>query len=466
MKKFSLLTPEQEELISQYQEKWQDIQLSTEPIDRQRAENAVKEAYSAMRKKIPEIVFCDSPHAAMKLKAQSSKASQPKKAIAQPTNSEHIRFSSPTFLRFWAIFFGLIWSVVISVIMLLVISIGRKVTQARDSLSRLQKSLSQSTAKQWKKKFESLTPKNLNTQEIVEQSVQGFSAVFPDLQERLGEQEPEDLKDSFTTTATNVEQQLSWLPAKKTLFRWWFGNVFISTTLAKIQGTNHHPVDAQIQMRLLAEMPKLFQQNPAVFMPQSAAIASIGLDFSTSVLNFSIDEKKWQALQSLVRECGWIFSFRRQLVICDRARKINLDDENRLHAEGEPAIQFADGFSIYAHHGVTLPEKYGQLHPEQWEAKWLLEERNAELRRVLIQGIGYARLCQDLDAIELDSWEEYTLLKIENDVDVEPIHLLKMTCPSTAYIHAARVPPNVQSAREAIRWVNWDTDPEAFSQQT
>lgn len=33
-----------------------------------------------------------------------------------------------------------------------------------------------------------------------------------------------------------------------------------------------------------------------------------------------------------------------------------------------------------------------------------------------------------------------------------------MTCPSTAYIHATRVPPTMTSAREAIRWINWDVD--------
>jgi hypothetical protein len=130
---------------------------------------------------------------------------------------------------------------------------------------------------------------------------------------------------------------------------------------------------------------------------------------------------------------------------------------------------------------VKLPEKYGKLHPHEWQAQWILEEENAELRRVLIQGIGYARICQELQATELDSWQEYTLLKLDADIDgfqpddfdddddapqKEPIHLLKMTCPSTSFIHAMRVPPAITSARAAIRWINWDIDPEEFSVQT
>nr|WP_226582714.1 hypothetical protein [Microseira wollei] len=58
------------------------------------------------------------------------------------------------------------------------------------------------------------------------------------------------------------------------------------------------------------------------------------------------------------------------------------------------------------------------------------------------------------------------MLKIDRQVDVEPIYLLKMTCPSTGFIHALRVPPSMKSAREAIRWVNWGIDPEEFAVET
>ena len=138
----------------------------------------------------------------------------------------------------------------------------------------------------------------------------------------------------------------------------------------------------------------------------------------------------------------------------------------RLHAEAEPALQFADGYELYFHHGVTLPEKYGKIHPEHWQAKWILEEENAEVRRALIQEIGYTRICQELQAVELDTWQDYHLLKIDDNLDIEPIYMLKMTCPSTGFIHALRVPPNLRSAREAIGWVNWDIDPEEFAIQT
>jgi internalin A len=181
-------------------------------------------------------------------------------------------------------------------------------------------------------------------------------------------------------------------------------------------------------------------------------VFALGVIFTPEVL------KVFQSLKQILAECGWIFAFENVCIVCSRPMKLSLDGESRLHAEGESAIEFAGG--------------YGKIHPSRWEAQWLLEEKNAEVRRILIQEIGYARICSELQVTELDTWQEYTLLTIdfEDDFDADgmplPVFLLKMICPSTGFIHALRVPPRVRSAKDAIRWVNWDIDPDEFSVQT
>ena len=112
------------------------------------------------------------------------------------------------------------------------------------------------------------------------------------------------------------------------------------------------------------------------------------IDFFISVLNCQDYNQDWQIFLSLLSECGWIFPLEDTCIVCDRPNLIFFDHQNRLHAEGKPAIQYSSKYNIYAYHGVNLPEKYGRLHPHQWETQWLLTEPNAELRRVLIQGIG------------------------------------------------------------------------------
>ena len=227
-------------------------------------------------------------------------------------------------------------------------------------------------------------------------------------------------------------------------------------------------LNRQLNGLLRQQLHSMFNNRPHKFLldnvikPEFWADRASWFDFCISVLGGK-NQKERHLYQVLAQNCGWIFSFEKICILCDRPRALRFDNEQRLHAEGEPAIQFADGFSVYAHHGVRLPAAYGKLHPEHWPAEWLLSEENAELRRVLIQGIGYDRICQELEANSLDTWQEYELLRINANVDWERMHLLKMTCPSTGYIHAIRVPPDVESAREAIRWVNWGVDPEEFS---
>lgn len=189
-------------------------------------------------------------------------------------------------------------------------------------------------------------------------------------------------------------------------------------------------------------------------------------DFCINELHAKCDPVVWQLYQDIAIHCGWLFAYEQACILCDRPTKITLDTENRLHAIGEPAIQYADGTGLYFYQGVALPDYMAQAHPDDWQAEWILTERNAELRRILIQGVDYAKICTDLQAKELSHWEDYTLLEIQDPVDIEPIHLLKMTCPSTGHIHAVRVPPTYRTARAALLWMNWGIGPEQFAQAT
>jgi leucine-rich repeat protein SHOC2 len=125
--------------------------------------------------------------------------------------------------------------------------------------------------------------------------------------------------------------------------------------------------------------------------------------------------------------------------------------------------------------GVCLPYRY-RTNFCKWKSEWLLDEDNVEIRRALIAQLGYEKLCSELNAIEIDSWREYSLLKI-NKVEkiynrknkciaTEAMVLLKMTCPSTAHIHILRVPPKMTSAEAAITWINQGIHPDSFNVQT
>lgn len=193
------------------------------------------------------------------------------------------------------------------------------------------------------------------------------------------------------------------------------------------------------------ETPLGQDRRGQVIKPEIWASFASFIDFCLSEWAIHYDAETWSLFQQLIQHCSWIFPFEKAVLVCDRPCQIKFDAQHRLHAEGEPAVEFADGLKVYAHHGLRLPEYCGVVPPSAWKiewiaqedradirhlliqtvdyepselrAEWILQENNAEIRHLLIENIGYDRICQELDAVVLDSWREYTLLRIQADVD-------------------------------------------------
>ena len=424
------LTSKQESLIPGIREKWRAIAFPTEPIDRQKASLAVKAAYKLIGCQEPEIVFFDSPHAALVTILNQ---------LVQQLDSELVRRLESQ----------------------LSIRQGNELESelVRQLVSQLVSPLEKQLEKQLGSKLASQVDnqlKNLVDSKLTSQQESQLKNLLENQElSQLVRQQESQLNSQLVRRLVNqLKSRIKSQQANKLLIR--LGNLLESQR------------SSQLINRLGNLLGRPLFYNNCIQAELWASHGS-GLDYCISVLNCAHDQRKWQVFQSLVSNCGWIFPFEKTCIVCARPIKLSFDSELLLHAEGEYAILYADGYSLYFNHGVVLPRKYGQRHPNQWQAEWILEEENAELKRTLIQGIGYDRICQELEARELDSWQEYTLLRIDkiiDDVDKQPIYLLKMTCPSTGFIHALRVPPELQSARQAIRWVNWGIDPEKFALQS
>jgi hypothetical protein len=115
-------------------------------------------------------------------------------------------------------------------------------------------------------------------------------------------------------------------------------------------------------------------------------------DFGFSVLGWKHDPIEWATSEALLKTCGWIFPFKQVCIICDRPTKIAYDEYYRLHAVGEPAIAFTDGFGVYAYRGALMPEKYSQVPPSQWQIQDYLEETNPRLRQAFVELLPNKRL--------------------------------------------------------------------------
>jgi len=126
-----------------------------------------------------------------------------------------------------------------------------------------------------------------------------------------------------------------------------------------------------------------------------------------------------------------------------------------LHSLDGPALAWRDGLAIHAWYGAPVPERYtaGELTAEDW-----LGEPNAELRRLIAEQMGYARLLDDLRAEKIASDEYGTLWRIfPRHIDDEEVVLVDVVNSSlepdgSQRRYVLRVPPDQRVPRDAIGW--------------
>ena len=117
--------------------------------------------------------------------------------------------------------------------------------------------------------------------------------------------------------------------------------------------------------------------------------------------------------------------------------------------------------------GVRVDERVA-FHPEQLTAKEALKEKNAEMRRVIIERMGYLRFAKEAGAKVVDEDKDQggarQLLTINLHED-EPLVGLACVCPSTGRQYFLRVPPKTKSCHEAAAWMAGFDDPSLYRPQ-
>lgn len=113
---------------------------------------------------------------------------------------------------------------------------------------------------------------------------------------------------------------------------------------------------------------------------------------------------------------------------------------------------------------VPVPARIA-FEPESISAAEILAEANAEIRRVMIERMGYLRFAAEAQAEVLDQDRDpggpRQLLRIELSDD-EPLVGLHCSCPSTAREYFLRVPPDTKSCHQAAAWLAGFDDPEDY----
>jgi len=94
---------------------------------------------------------------------------------------------------------------------------------------------------------------------------------------------------------------------------------------------------------------------------------------------------------------------------------------------------------------------FKKLKNKTLRAKEIMNCRNAEIRRALLERFGYEKFLAEIKGFTIHSDGNSRLVKIEWKNE-EPIKLVKVKDSSTDRFYVLRVPPNVKTCREAVAW--------------
>ena len=169
------------------------------------------------------------------------------------------------------------------------------------------------------------------------------------------------------------------------------------------------------------------------------------------------DRSSWRLdlWAKLARTCGWWWPFEQLVIVSDRPSYTSFDDRLRLHNDRGAAVLFRDGYGLWAVHGVRVPREVIES-PETLNAEAIAGERNAEVRRVMIERFGLDRYIRDSGAtqIEKDDWGTLWRAALPDDEPLVMVEVVNSTpeADGSFRTYFLRVPPTMKSAHQAVAW--------------
>ena len=159
-----------------------------------------------------------------------------------------------------------------------------------------------------------------------------------------------------------------------------------------------------------------------------------------------IKDQKLIPFIDLAKDCGWWLPTTETCFMSEKPMLCNMKD-SVLHCEDGPALEYRDGFKIWAIEGICVNEQI-VISPESQSVKDIQDENNDEVRRVRLNRLGWHRYLEAINANVLDvsvrpKWIE-TLIKTDDGLPV-----LCTYNPSTGIPYVLEVDPSCKTCEDA-----------------
>jgi hypothetical protein len=158
-----------------------------------------------------------------------------------------------------------------------------------------------------------------------------------------------------------------------------------------------------------------------------------------------------EPLMRFSENCGWAWLYADFAILTEKPTLISRNDRNALHCETGPALQYADGYSLYSLNGVRVTKQIIETAPDDFTKEMVLGEKNVDIRRELFRKIGINNFLKKIGGITIHKYKDYELIEVDFE-DGKKRRGLKMKNPSIDAQHFERVSDECNTCQEALAW--------------
>jgi hypothetical protein len=169
------------------------------------------------------------------------------------------------------------------------------------------------------------------------------------------------------------------------------------------------------------------------------------------IAGLTYDQKSWAKYKLIVQNLDIILPFKEICIVCERPTKIGWHDAGGIHCEDGPAVEYADGYCLWALEGYRVPEKVVMV-PETQTLEEIHNEENEEIRRIRINRFGWSRYISESHGEVLDvAMPRYG--GMESLIKTSMGNVLCTYDPSTGRPYSLEVPANLRTCEQAQRYL-------------
>lgn len=160
-------------------------------------------------------------------------------------------------------------------------------------------------------------------------------------------------------------------------------------------------------------------------------------------------------LARVAEQLHWWWPFADAAILCERPTEVHLDEQGRVHNGEGAAVGYGDGFALYRWRGVAIAEDFAETLATLTPTV-IQDERNAEVRRIMLEHYGHDRYIVDSGAKPVQEDEAGRLWQVflERDEPICMVEVVNSTAEpdGTFRTYWLRVPPHLRTAKAAVAW--------------